>query len=127
MVQLATLMLAWVVVRNSLPRIKGTSPTLSILSITNLVGMMNSPTYTTRFSKTLSGIFCDLSTICKHILVGLRRCIPRFLNTIAGIRLMLEPRSHNPLICLTFPTSQVSMNLHGSFILGGSFPYIMAT
>ncbi|GJT46480.1 hypothetical protein Tco_0955195 [Tanacetum coccineum] len=81
------------VARKGRPRMIGTNSSSSISKTTKLIGKMNLPTFSKRFSQTPMGYLIDQLASWILILVGLSLEIPNRWKRECGIRLILAPKS----------------------------------
>ncbi|MED6126710.1 hypothetical protein PIB30_080986, partial [Stylosanthes scabra] len=105
------------VARKGLPKIKGAPGSSSMSRITKSIGKKNFPTFTNIFSTIPCACLTVLSAICKITLVGFISLIPSFFIKDSGMRLMLDPKSHNALSNMVSPMMQGMRKLPGSFFL----------
>ncbi|XP_015960408.1 photosystem II CP47 reaction center protein-like [Arachis duranensis] len=94
--------------KKGLPNMMESFPSSSKSRTTKSAGNMNFSTLTRRFSTTPLGITIDLSASCKVILIGFTSSINNLLIIDKGIRLILDPKSHNALSMDTLPMVQAS-------------------
>ena len=119
----STSMITLAVFMNSHPRMKGTSISSSISSITKSTGKVILSTYTSTFSTTPYGHLINRSTSCKVILVRLT-LMPLILFSIdKGIKLMLSPKSIN---AFPIPILQGIVKPLGYLNFGGSIFWMIA-
>lgn len=106
--------------RKGHPKIKGISLSSSMSRIKKSTGNMSLCTLTNTFSTIPLGYFIDRSASLRDTVVGLKDLIPNFLAGEYGIKLILEPKSHNTLSNVLLPISQGIEKLLESRSFGGS-------
>nr|GEV15522.1 hypothetical protein [Tanacetum cinerariifolium] len=120
-----TRIIASVVCRKGLHRIKGALLSSSISRITKSIGKVNLPTSAGIFSAIPIGYWNDMSANLTLILVGLRVLRDSFAYRKYGIRLMIAPTSAKAFQEKVLPKVQGIRKLLRSLSLGGTLFWII--